>query len=104
MAVKIVRVGYSPASIGGTGGSTTAARYIKSFNSTSDWTLLGDDYTITVAESTHGKGTSPEVHTYLDNGTLEEVEVAVIINGSGDVTIAVTASPDNRFQGKLIIL
>lgn len=103
MAVIVKRVGYVPAAVS-SGGTSTAARYLVPFTS-GTWVLSGTDYVITVNAGTHNKGTSPTVSAYLDTGsTYEEVVVATTIDTSGNVTIYVTATPDNRFSGKLLIL
>jgi hypothetical protein len=100
MSVKVKRLIY-PASVGS--GSSTA-KYIRTFV-VGDWTLSGSDYFITISENTHGIGTDPTVVAYFDNGTtFEEVEVDVSINDAGDVTIKVTSTPDNRFDGKITII
>lgn len=69
-----------------------------------DWTLSVDEYTFSVPAATHGKGTNPEI-TVLENTGSEFAEVILYkaINASGDIFLAVSAVPDNRFAGKLII-
>lgn len=86
------------------GGGGTASRYTLDFLS-ADWVLAVDDYILSISAATHGKGLNPTITTYFDNGSLlEEVEVSVSIDGSGNVVLYVTSSPDNRFDGKLIII
>ena len=69
-----------------------------------DWTLVGDEYTLTVTAVTHTKGTNPEVVVLEDTGTeFAEVILYKAINIDGDLLLAVSATPDNRFAGKLII-
>jgi hypothetical protein len=102
MSVTVKRLNYPPTPTAGTGG--TASKYTKSFLA-SDWTLVGSDYEITVLATDHQKGTTPKATIYLDNTTyIEQVEVSITINLSGDLTISVSSSPDNRFNGKLIII
>lgn len=104
MAVTIRRIGYGPSTLAGSG-SGFASRYQASFNSTTSWTVSGDDYIITIPESTHNKGLNPSVIVYLDNTvTFEEVIVPITINALGDITIYVTNNPDNRFAGKAVII
>jgi hypothetical protein len=69
-----------------------------------DWVLSVDEYTFSVSAATHGKGTNPEI-TVLENTGSEFAEVILYkaINASGDILLAVSAVPDNRFAGKLII-
>lgn len=87
----------------GSGGSVTPS--ITSFVN-GDWTgPASGEYSITVTEATHGKGSNPTVTVYEDNtGTFERVEPSIELNASGDVTISVTETPDLRFEGKIIIL
>lgn len=71
---------------------------------TADWTLSVDEYVLSVAAATHTKGVNPEVIVLEDTGTeFAEVILYKAINASGDLTLAVSATPDNRFAGKLII-
>lgn len=100
MAVIVKRVSYN----GTGGGSSVALRNAIDFDTT-DFSLSGGLYIITIPASSHNKGLNPIVKVYLDNGTnFEETETLVNINALGDVTISVNSSPDNRFIGKLIIL
>lgn len=71
---------------------------------TADWTLSGDEYLLTVTAATHTKGINPEVVVLENTGTeFAEVILYKAINASGDLLLAVSAIPDNRFAGKLII-
>lgn len=71
---------------------------------TADWTLSVDEYVLSVAAATHTKGVNPEVIVLENTGTeFAEVILYKAINASGDLTLAVSATPDNRFAGKLII-
>lgn len=92
----------------GSGGSSPtgpAERYLASFNNTSDWTLSSGYYELTVLAGTHGKGTNPNVRVAETISGVDEIVNTVIkINTSGDVVIQVTASPDNRFNGKILII
>lgn len=102
--VIIRRIGYTPATIAGNG-AVNAARYTKSFNATTDWTLQVDDYVIEVSVATHDKGTNPTIVVYMDNTiTFEEVVVPVTVDALGNIKIYVTSTPDNRFIGKLLVI
>jgi hypothetical protein len=69
-----------------------------------DWTLSGDEYLLTVAAAIHEKGVNPEVIVLENTGTeFAEVLLYKAINASGDLLLAVSAIPDNRFAGKIII-
>ena len=86
---------------GGPSPSGPAERHVGTFNNTTDWTLNTGLYELTVTAATHGKGVTPNVLVYETVGlTFELVNTVVILNASGDVTIQVTSTPDNRFNGK----
>lgn len=71
---------------------------------TTNWTLSGTEYLLTVSAATHTKGANPEVVVLENTGTeFAEVILYKSINASGDLLLAVSATPDNRFAGKLII-
>lgn len=83
-----------------------AARYTDAFNATTDWTSNGSYYEITYLEGTHDKGVNPMVEVMEDigGGIYEEVLMDYIkINASGDVIIGVSATPDARFAGLILI-
>jgi hypothetical protein len=89
----------------GGGGSGPAERYTSTFNNTTDWTLNSPDYTRTILAATHGRGTSPNVQVFeLISGSYEQINVNVVVNGSGDVTLKVTETPNNRFTGLVLII
>lgn len=80
--------------------------YAETFDATTDWgAASGGFYSITILAATHGKGTNPIIQVYELNGAdYELVELSVSINsGTGDIRIAVSEVPDNRFEGKIII-
>lgn len=87
-------------------GSGDAETFTQTFNNTTSWAgPSGGSYTFTVLASAHGKNTEPLVQVYELNGSdYEQVDVEVIINTSGDVTIRVTETVDTRFVGKVVIL
>ena len=93
-----------PLSSGGGGGSSEA--YVQSFNNTSDWgSPSGGFYSITILQSTHEKGTAPQVQTFENiAGSFNLIDTSVEVNASGDITISVASSPDNRFAGRIVIL
>jgi hypothetical protein len=86
-------------------GSTPGPNYVGTFNNTSDWSgpALGV-YTLTVTVATHAKGLNPMVQVLeLVGSDYENILVSFRTNVSGDVTIEVPDTPDNRFNGKIII-
>lgn len=90
---------------GSGGGPATATKYTRAFNNTTDWTLSSPDYFITTLAATHGKGTVPSVMVFELVGSDYELVVAnILISASGDVTVKVAASPDNRFNGLILII
>lgn len=79
-------------------------KYVRTFNNTTDWVLEDDSYELSIATSTHSKGSSPNCKVYeLINLVYHEVMTSVLMDGVGNVTIQVTSSPDNRFSGKITI-
>lgn len=54
----------------------------------SSWSGSSGNYYSTISASTHGKGTYPSVHTYVQNGSLwEETYDSPAIDSSGNVTV-----------------
>jgi hypothetical protein len=81
------------------------ARYVDTFNATTDWTLNGSVYEITIDAAAHGKGADPEVAVFeFVSGNYEKTNVGIVINNINDVIISVSSSPDLRFIGKIVIL
>jgi len=69
-----------------------------------DWGVGTGTYDILSLESVHNKGTDATIQVFEDVlGIFEEVETIIEVNGTGDITIKVSQSPDLRFNGKLII-
>lgn len=63
------------------------------------------EYTITILQSTHERGTDPMVEVFEDvGGTFNLVDVSVSVNALGDVTLSVSEIPDTRFPGRVIIV
>jgi hypothetical protein len=67
--------------------------------------LVADpDYTLTIAESSHSKGTGPSITLYeAVGGIFEEVDTYVAIDATGNITIKVPVNPDGRFTGKIVV-
>lgn len=84
-------------------GITPEAKYELSFN-TSSWLINGEFYEIVVTQTVHKKGTNPVVNVFE---TIESEDhsllVNIIVDDNGNIKIQTTASPDNRFSGKLIV-
>jgi hypothetical protein len=83
-----------------------ATRYTALFNNTTDWTLSSPDYLYTVLASSHGKGTTPNIQVFesLGGGSYEQVIVNISINNLGDVTLKISETPNNRFNGLILII
>lgn len=90
----------------GTGGSgTIAPRYSHSFNNSGSWTLSGDSYFITVPRISHDKGVTPTATVYEEVSLqFEQVNTSISVSDVGDITISVSSTPDNRFNGRIIII
>ena len=88
-----------------TGGGGSGSPYSQTFNIGSWSGPTSGFYTIDVLAVAHGKGTCPGVRLYeLDGLEYGEIEAIIILNGSGDVEVKVPSLPDNRFDGKIVIL
>lgn len=96
---------YKSIVINASGGSgTSTPPYAQSFTAAGSWSLNGSAYELAIPESTHGQGANVVVQVFeLDTGVYREVQTDIIVNGIGNVTIQVTASPDLRFDGKVVI-
>lgn len=107
MGVKFNPIGFSGLDFVGSGGSSPsgpAVRHVQSF-STLDWALASPYYELTVSAGTHGKGVNPSVNVYeLVDGDYEQVGLVIKISPLGDVVLQITASPDTRFNGVVVIL
>lgn len=69
-----------------------------------DWGLSGGDYTITIPSGVHGKGTEPKAIVYEKSGSdYIQTGVEVKTSSAGLITLSVNASPDLRFDGKIIV-
>lgn len=88
--------------VGGGGPSNPPFSSVFSIGS---WTLLGSEYFINVPESSHGLGIELQVQVFEESGTdYVEVDTQVLINASGDVKITINQIPENRFDGKIVIV
>jgi hypothetical protein len=89
----------------GSGGGGPAPRYTASFTSSGSWTTSGSDYTYSVPVSTHAQGVNPNVQVYqLISGSYELVNVNTNVDTSGNIMLTVSGTPDNRFDGLILIL
>lgn len=85
-------------------------RYVKTFNSTSDWgTASGGYYSITIAAATHERGTQPGVAGIFEVSGSDFIEVqlgtgGLIVASDGAVTLKVPEIPDCRFAGKIMLV
>jgi hypothetical protein len=85
-------------------GAPAPENYIRSFNSTTDWTLNVDVYEIEILASNHGKGINPQLQTFETNGgDFDEVVCSMSIDSSGNAKIKVQQTPNLRFNGKIIL-
>jgi hypothetical protein len=90
---------------GSGGGSGIPLRTTATFNATTDWTLNGANYEIVILAASHGVGASPTVDVFENvSGDYQNIGLDVVVDASGNITLKVTSSPDNRFVGKYIIL
>lgn len=78
--------------------------FTSSFNVASWVGPSANNYTITIPESTHQKGTKLIVQVFELIGTdYEEIQVPIKIDSTGNVIITVNEIPDLRFEGKITI-
>ena len=92
---------------GGGGGGGPAERYTDTFNATTDWgSPSAGEYTITIPAATHGRGSIPSVMVFeLTGGVYEVVGINTLqIDLSGNVSLKVLETPDNRFAGLVLII
>ena len=81
---------------------SSSTQYVQNFV-IADWNLNAPNYTLTIAESTHGNGQNPNVKVYEGTGPFNEVTTNIEITASGNVTIKINQIPDSRFNGKIVI-
>lgn len=81
--------------------------YILVFNATTDWTLNGEDYEITVLEAVHGKGIAPRVEVVDSSGELVSPRIDPDLAAAGDVVMKVSSEAaggaDSRFAGSIFV-
>lgn len=84
--------------------SAPATKYQTTFNNTSDWTLNGSNYELTILSATHGKA-NPVTQTYEIIAGVEDMVFPTIIKTAiNEVILQVSQVPDNRYNGRIIIL
>lgn len=92
---------------GSGGGAPTvqSPNYQQSFNATTDWGApSGGIYSISIPVSTHSKGSNPIVQILeLSGADFIMIGLASKMDASGNITLEVNQTPDNRFAGKIII-
>lgn len=72
---------------------------------TTDWVLNGNSYELTILSTVYGNKPNPIIHTYetiLGEDTI--VVPSVNRNINNDIILQVSQVPDNRYNGKVIIL
>lgn len=86
-------------------GGAGSVHYIKDF-AIGDWTFNGVDYILTVPQSVYGIAkTNPIIQTYENIlGDLSIIFPYVHKATNNDIILQVSGSPDNRFNGRIIIL
>lgn len=88
----------------GAGASGPAERYVQPFV-IADWVSNSPDYTLTILATTHAKGINPNIQVLEQNGLVyDSINLVSTINAVGDVTLKVSLSPDNRFNGIVLII
>lgn len=84
--------------------SAPATKYTAIFNNTSSWVLNGSNYEYKILSATHGKA-NPVTETYETISGMDSLVFPEILRNAGnDVILQVTQVPDNRYNGKVIIL
>ena len=103
MAKYIVNpfTGQLDADDGGSGGGSSFVPYEQSV-STVDFTLNVSVYELSISAGTHGLGTTVVAQVFDNTGDM--IYPNININGSGDIVISVSSSPDLRFNGKVIVV
>jgi len=73
------------------------------FNATTDWTLAGYDYELLIPAATHGITGVSSVQVWDGTTTRSLVNARVSVDAADNVTISVSANPDNRIAGTYTI-
>ena len=84
----------------------TTTKYVLPFSGGSWVGPSGGEYTIDISAATHGLGIDPVVQVQ-DTTTVQDISAGIVevdINGSGDIQLRVTETPDDRFTGKVVII
>jgi hypothetical protein len=91
--------------VGTSGGGIVVPTYELAITNNTQWGVAsGGIYSITILASNHGHGVNPLVQCLETNGSnYDLIIVAHKLNASGDITIEVDETPDNRFLGKILI-
>lgn len=87
--------------------STTAARYVHTFNATTDWgSAAGGYYTLNLAESVHGRQADPmwQVFEMADSKESKVICDQEYNNAAGDIALNIVEDSDARFAGKIVII
>lgn len=85
--------------------TAAATKYTQAFV-VADWVSASPDYTLTITGATHGKGLFPVIQVFQSAAGVNSLvnTVVEVTAASGDVVLKVSLSPDNRFDGVIIIL
>ena len=75
--------------------------YGDNFNASSDWSVSGSNYRLTILSSTHNMGLDAAI-IVIDGGN-ERVYPFVSQQANGDFHIEVSQTPDLRFAGRYVI-
>lgn len=87
------------------GGAADLSKYTAMFNNTSDWVLNGSNYEYTVIAALHGNKPNPVVQTFETISGTDDLVFPDIIRTSGNnIILQVSQVPDNRYNGRIIIL
>lgn len=84
--------------------SSSPENSVVTFDASTNWVLVADEYVLSIPAITHLKGVNPQVQILENDGSdFNQVIVYTSITTDGDIIVAVPLSPDNRFAGKAII-
>lgn len=80
--------------------------HVQTHNATTDWTLNGSAYEVTVDAATHGFSAVYDLQVQRDTGTEyrdDGAAEAAVVQATQGVTVRVSATPDLRYAGRIII-
>lgn len=107
MGIKFNPIGFSGLDfVGGSSAPVVgpAERYAAPI-SIASWNLNGSEYELSITAGTHGKGINPSISVYEQVGlNFELVNVSITVDSLGNITLRVSATPDNRFDGAVLII